>query len=292
MLKNAFIVALTVGLVGFGNISNGYEDATKKIVVICFDDGYYSVYKYAYPILKRYQVPMTLAVITSYLSKSNQVRKYASEYQFMSQGEIKEMIEQLDIEVASHSVSHPDLTKLPHEKAISELRQSKAILDSLFKQETITFVYPYGAVNRKVIELTKRENYKLGRSVRWGQVNLWVDRYLLPVKEVRNTTTVDEVVRYINNNDITILLFHRLSRAPMVFTEWSVDKFNRLIDTLSANEKIEFLTLRDLYQKWWQEMMVRFIKDKGWLETDYLINDLFNKIDIDNTRTFNSSIIK
>jgi len=266
----------------------GIDNTKKKQVIISFDDGYYSVYKYAFPVLKEHKILMTLALITSYLEKSNIPRPYGNINMFMNRGEVQEMIDALDIEIASHSVNHPDLTKLSEEKIKYELNKSKQTLDSLFNQETVSFVYPYGAVNRKVVELTKAAGYKLGRSIRWGEPNLWVDRYLLPIKEVRNTTTIDEVIRHINNYQTTILLFHRLSPQPVVFTEWSNYKFEELINRLRADPNLEFLTLRDLYVKWWQEIMIKYVKEKGWLANQIL----FDKIDIDKTRTFNSSIIK
>lgn len=268
------------------NESRRADNNQKRQVIISFDDGYYSVYKYAYPVLKKYQVPITLALITSYLDKSNTVRPYASANLFMNRGEVQEMVDSIDIEVASHSVNHPDLTKLSDDGVKYELNKSKRTLDSLFNQETITFVYPYGAVNRRIVDLTRTSGYKLGRSIRWGVPNLWVDRYLLPIKEVRSSTSIDEVVSHIKNFRTTILLFHRLTPQPSVFTEWGSGQFNDLLTRLSVDENIEFLTLRDLYLKWWQDIMLKHVKDKGWL--NYPI--LFEKIDIDKTGTFNSSV--
>lgn len=257
-------------------------------VIISFDDGYYSVYKYAYPVFKKYQIPMTLALITSYLEKSNTPRPYGNINMFLNRGEVQEMIDSLNIEVASHSVNHPDLTKLSEDKIKYELSKSKQTLDSLFNLETVSFVYPYGAVNRKVVELTKAAGYKLGRSIRWGEPNLWVDRYLLPIKEVRNTTTVEEILKHVRYYSTTILLFHRLAPQPVVFTEWSSGKFAELIKRLNADDGIEFVTMRELYLKWWQEIMTKYVKEKGWF--DYTIS--VDKIDIDQTRTFYPGIFK
>jgi peptidoglycan/xylan/chitin deacetylase (PgdA/CDA1 family) len=291
--KSSFIVfniGLRIVLLSMLVLSSalGAGNSKKHQVIISFDDGYYSVYKYAFPVLKRHQVPITLGLITSYLEKSNTPRPYGNINMFMNRGEVQEMIDSLDIEIASHSVNHPDLTKLSEDKIKYELGKSKQTLDSLFNQETISFVYPYGAVNRKVVELTKAAGYKLGRSIRWGELNLWVDRYRLPIKEVRNSTTIDEIVRHIKNFKATVLLFHRLTPQPSVFTEYSSDKFSELINRLSVDKNIEFLTLQDLYLKWWQEIMTKYLSEKGWLANQIL----FDKIDVDQTRTFNSSIIK
>ena len=253
----------------------------RKQVIICFDDGYYSVYKYAYPILKQYHIPITFALITSYLD-NGAARPYGSGYLYMNRNEVKEMVDSLNIEIAGHSVTHRDLTKLSTEEARYEILDSKKVLDSIFNQETITFVYPYGAVNHHIVDLTKAAGYKLGRSIRWGEVNLWVDRYLLPIKEIRMSTPIEEILTHIRYHKTTVLLLHRIVPNPSYFTEWSVNEFNGLIQALKSNPDIEFFTLKDLYQKWWQNIMEKYLQEKGWLNNSVL----FQKIDVDQTRTF------
>lgn len=276
-----FVIAIILAV----NSVLGVNNNSKKQVIIAFDDGYYSVYKYAYPILKKYQVPITFALITSYLGRGK-TRPYASSYSYININEVKEMVDCLNVEIASHSVTHRDLTKISSQDAKFELEYSKKILDSLFNQETVTFVYPYGAVNHHIAELTKSAGYKLGRSIRWGEPNLWVDRYLIPIKEIRMSTSVQEVLNHLKYHKTTVLLFHRIMPNPAYFTEWGVNKFSSLIEILKADPDIEFLTLKDLYQEWWQDIMSKHLLKKGWL------NDpaLFQKIDVDQTRTRYPSI--
>ncbi|MEO0082970.1 MAG: polysaccharide deacetylase family protein [candidate division WOR-3 bacterium] len=257
-----------------------------KYVIISFDDGFYSVYKYAYPILKHYRIPITCGLVTSYIT--NNAPKERSEYSFMSVNEIQELIDSLNIEIASHSVNHYDLTKLPVEQVKYELIRSKRILDSVFNQNVITFIYPYGKTNPQIVELTKLAGYKLARSTKWGEPNLWVDRYLIPIKEIRTTTTIDEIIRHINNHRVTVLLFHRLSTKPRYFTEYPPKQFAELIKLLSGDNRIKFLTLKELYNQWWCDFIKKYLHHKGWL-TEYN-SYLFQKIDIDQTRTMYPSI--
>ena len=42
------------------------ESPGKKIVHFTFDDGYFDNYKYAYPVLKKYNVPVTIYITTSF----------------------------------------------------------------------------------------------------------------------------------------------------------------------------------------------------------------------------------
>lgn len=279
-MKSPQILVITIVLAV--NFIFGVNNNSKKQVIIAFDDGYYSVYKYAYPILKKYQVPITFALITSYLDQGK-ARQYGSAYSYINTNEVKEMIDSLNIEIASHSVSHRDLTKISSEDAKFELEYSKKTLDSLFDQETITFVYPYGAVNHHIIELTKSAGYKLGRSIRWGEPNLWVDRYALPIKEIRMSTSVQEVLNHLRYHKTTVLLLHRIVPKPVYFTEWAVNDFTSLIQALKSDPNIALITLKDLYQNWWQDIMSKYLIKKGWLNDPVL----FQKVDIDQTRAFN-----
>jgi peptidoglycan/xylan/chitin deacetylase (PgdA/CDA1 family) len=197
----------------------------------------------------------------------------------MRKEDIQELVDSLNIEIASHSVNHPDLTKLNDQQVKYELSTSKKTLDSLFNQETITFVYPYGAANRRIVELTKSAGYKLGRSIRWGEPNLWVDRYLIGIKEVRSSTSIVEIVRHISFHKVTVLLFHRLAAQPTVFTEFSKDQFANLIELLASDEEIRFVTLKDLYQQWWQDIMRKYLIRKGWFYPAPFDNTQGDKLD-------------
>jgi peptidoglycan/xylan/chitin deacetylase (PgdA/CDA1 family) len=281
-LKNVLLVFIVLFTYAFA-----YNNQHKQ-VIICFDDGYYSVYKYAFPVLNRYKIPITFALISASLENGNTPREYASGYSFMNRGEIKEMIDSLGIEIASHSVTHRDMTKLSTEEIKYELSKSKRVLDSIFGQEVITFVYPYGAVNSRIVELTKATDYKLGRSIRWGEPNLWVDRYLIPIKEVRMSTSVAEVISHIKYHKTTVLLFHRIAPHPSYFTEWGDDQFKELISILKSDENIDFITLKELYREWWQDITAKYLAKKGWLPERNPI--LFQKVDVDQTRAFNTSV--
>ncbi|MCX7785484.1 MAG: polysaccharide deacetylase family protein [candidate division WOR-3 bacterium] len=273
ILINLLIVSL---LISKDNFSENLRTA-KKQVVVCFDDGFYGVYKYAFPVLKHYKVPFVIGLIASYI-KPGTPRQNASAYSYLNQGEIKQMLNQSDVEIASHSVHHLDLGKITPERAKYEIAESKVFLESLFNQEVNTFIYPYGSTNSYIISLVKNSGYKLARSCRWGEVNLWTDRYLIPIKEVRMSTTITEIIDHIKNNSITVLVFHRITPNPMVFTDFGLSKFNQLVSMLASSPTVQFVTFKELYQQWWQEITMRYIVQKDWY---YKPKDLFQTIELD-----------
>ncbi|MDD5717686.1 MAG: polysaccharide deacetylase family protein, partial [Sulfuricurvum sp.] len=67
----------------------------KKAVLMTFDDGYQSVYTNAYPIIKKYKIPVVIALVGSWMQANETVdfdgHKIPRE-KFLSQKEIKEML--------------------------------------------------------------------------------------------------------------------------------------------------------------------------------------------------------
>jgi peptidoglycan/xylan/chitin deacetylase (PgdA/CDA1 family) len=144
-----------------------YETAIpSKSVIITLDDGYRSIYDFAYPLLKRYGYTATLFVYTDFIEASsnaltwNQLRK----------------LKAAGFEIGSHSLSHADLTKkLPSEddqtfrnRITMELINSKTIIDRELKQDTQFFAYPYGNYNQKILDLFPKAGYILGLTIRTG----------------------------------------------------------------------------------------------------------------------------
>src|SRR5699024_2205206 len=67
----------------------------------------------------------------------------------------KELIES-GHEILSHSHSHTDLTKLTGEAIDHEMRESRGIIEHAFNVEVNHLVYPYGGVNKEVVEKAKQ----------------------------------------------------------------------------------------------------------------------------------------
>jgi peptidoglycan/xylan/chitin deacetylase (PgdA/CDA1 family) len=57
--------------------------------------------------------------------------------------EVRELLESGAI-AGSHTCSHPTLSKIPIENAVTEIRESKQIIERHTRQEVLHFAYPYG----------------------------------------------------------------------------------------------------------------------------------------------------
>ncbi|MEO0102457.1 MAG: polysaccharide deacetylase family protein [candidate division WOR-3 bacterium] len=219
-------------------------------VAINFDDGYYAVYKYAYPILKQEKIPFTIGIITKTLSWS---RRNFSPYSYLTIPEIKEMLA-AGCEIASHSRTHRHLTKLDSATLWEEVYHSKKELESIFQKEVKIFIYPYGRYDQDVLPFLSLSGYLLGRSVGWGEVNFF-SPYRLPAREVRRGTKAEEILQYVKRHRFTILFFHRIVPEAKYFTDYSVRDFQNLISLLKRQLDIKFLTLEAVSQKWWREKL-------------------------------------
>lgn len=77
-----------------------------KAVLMTFDDGYESVYTNAYPIIKKYKIPVVVALVGNWLEakeKANFNGHMIAREKFLSQKQLKEMVRSGLVEIASHT---------------------------------------------------------------------------------------------------------------------------------------------------------------------------------------------
>jgi peptidoglycan/xylan/chitin deacetylase (PgdA/CDA1 family) len=138
----------------------------QKSILITMDDGYRSVYKIAYPILKKYGFTATLFIYTNFVGVSKMA---------ITWDQLKEM--KVDgFTIGSHSISHSDLTlQMDGETdtdVIARIKQelfgSKNIIDKKLGQNTNILAYPYGKYNQRCVQIARKAGYKLAMSVERG----------------------------------------------------------------------------------------------------------------------------
>lgn len=141
----------------------------KKVVALTFDDGYASFYTKAVPLLRRYGFVATVCVITDQIGKKNHV----------TWKQLEELVA-LGFEVASHTKSHPDLTRLGRKALVAEVAESKRILEKRLKVPVRFFCYPAGRYNTIVIKAARDAGYIGALTTRSGLVFPGSDSYQWP----------------------------------------------------------------------------------------------------------------
>lgn len=155
---------------------------SKDSVVITFDDGTDDNYHYAFPILKKFNMPATIFMTGHYIGTRG----------MLTGAQIKEMAGH-QITIGAHSMSHCRLSRLSKDEAREEIVQSKDILEELLKRPANYLAYPYGTendFNSTTMEVAKEAGLRCAfstikhkdifRSSRFALPRLGMANYTLP----------------------------------------------------------------------------------------------------------------
>ncbi len=136
------------------------KSVPQKPILITFDDGYIDNYQAAWPILRENDFRATFFIITSSVGSG-----------MMSWEQIHELADQGN-SIASHTVTHPDLSTLSSKQLETELAQSKKDLESNIGKSVDALCFPSGSYNDKTLEIMLHLGYKLGFTTKSGKVHL------------------------------------------------------------------------------------------------------------------------
>lgn len=119
-----------------------------KPVVISFDDGYRSVVEAALPVLRKHSWPGVLNLTVRNLRVSGGLTQF----------DVRTLLTN-GWELASHSVTHPDLTGLDDRSLAREVAGSRTRLRSRFGVAVDFFCYPSGSYDERVIRAVRSAGY-------------------------------------------------------------------------------------------------------------------------------------
>lgn len=236
------VVPIAIGLIlGIPSLSQVPEDCLpSSMVTFTFDDGYFSTYEKAFPILEKYSYPATVFVISSAIGEPG----------YMT---IEQILKLADSgwEIGSHTVSHPDLTKLSDEQLKHELFDSKQYLESL-GLTVRNFSSPHGRYDERVVEMISR--YYDSHRTSWPAelnnlpLNNPEDRYYLKSVSVEDKTTVEEVKRWVTKakeeEKWLILLFHRINEVGEY--NWSSGEFEEVVKFV-YEQSFEGISMKEIW---------------------------------------------
>ena len=164
------------------NIIEKKREFPKKAVMLTFDDGHIDHYQNAFRILKKHNAKGVFFIISG---------KPDNDHLYANWDQIKEMSDQGQ-EIASHTISHLDLRNLSSEKIKQELEISKQVIEEKIGKPVISFCYPAGKYNQKVLEIVK-ENYLFARTTQAGKYFSIQKRHEIPTVRMFPETSVSSL---------------------------------------------------------------------------------------------------
>ncbi len=122
-----------------------------KPVVITFDDGYRDNLTNALPIMEKYDMKATVFVIPHDVGTQD----------YLDWDEIREM-QMRGTEIQSHTMNHVALPDISFEQCLSEVVESKAVIETQIGGSVGFLSYPFGKYNSEVVQALQEAGYRGG----------------------------------------------------------------------------------------------------------------------------------
>ncbi|MEG2645755.1 MAG: polysaccharide deacetylase family protein [Clostridia bacterium] len=165
-----------------------------KPVALTFDDCFVYFYNNAFPLFRKYKQKATLNIIYNYINGEN----------YLTEAQIKEMIDSGFISIESHTLTHADLVMSNADKRRSEILSSKEKIENKFAINLTTMCYPYGKYNQDIINITK-EKYKYGLAMSGGMYySNKHDLYNIPRIYANRSMPLTTYISYLKKSDVSI----------------------------------------------------------------------------------------
>ncbi|MDB5194032.1 MAG: polysaccharide deacetylase [Parcubacteria group bacterium] len=140
-------------------LASGATTTPSKPVVLTFDDGWRNQYKYAFPLLKKYGDTATFYIYT------NPIVHNLPHY--LTWDMVREM-DASGMTIASHTLTHPYLSKLTPEELRKEIQGSKILIEENLGKPVKHFASPFGYTNAEIQGIVKDAGYETARTTYKG----------------------------------------------------------------------------------------------------------------------------
>lgn len=126
-------------------------------LVLTFDDGYRSVYTEGLPVLQEYGMTATVFVTVGEPGEASARDRLPSLFgrEMLAWDEIREM-SRAGIAIGAHSLTHPDISRLPADRLEAEVCHSRTIIEERLGSAVPGFAYPYGRYDQRSYALVRR----------------------------------------------------------------------------------------------------------------------------------------
>lgn len=239
-MKNTIALLFTLSLVFYGNSQILKKQIPDKLVVLTFDDAPASQYSVVAPMLKEFGFGATFFVCEF-------PPNYKDSTLYMNWRQIK-ALDDMGFEVANHTKTHANVTKLSQAQFNAELAYIEDKCDSLGISKPLNFAYPGYGLNPKVLEFLHNKEYIFARAGGSRAYDPLTDHpYLLPswATNADNKTEIFAAFDKAKNGKIVVLTLHGVPDLEHPWVNTPPELLNEYLQYLSKHE-FKVISLRDL----------------------------------------------
>jgi peptidoglycan/xylan/chitin deacetylase (PgdA/CDA1 family) len=222
------------------------KDMPEKSVIITIDDGYQSVYEYAYPLLKKYGYSAVVYLYSVFFPGGKNA---------LSTEDVKIMMAD-GFEFGSHSYTHPYLTQRKNhpddQEYLKMLRHeiidSKKYLEKKTGVKVETLAYPYGLYSGVITEIIKEAGYKAAFSVVPSYNTADTDRYMLKRTMLYSSDKAEKLIKILEKKPLKLSEMSPadgeiIAETPLKVTAMLVE--DSLLNTATIKFKMGNVELKD-----------------------------------------------
>ena len=160
------------------------ERIPNKTIAITFDDGLENNYRYAFPVLKKLDIPATIFICPGLVGKGG----------YLTWSHVVEMSESGVISIGSHTMAHAYLPGSTEQKLDIEISDSKRAIESHIRKEIYSFSYPLGGFNDYVRDKVRDAGYRIAVATNPGKD--YPDHDEFAMKRLRISRTSDSLLTF------------------------------------------------------------------------------------------------
>jgi len=145
------------------------REGLRNYLVLTFDDGYTDFFEHAVPVLETHEFKATVFVVTGKVGRESDWNYSSQPHLTLSLSDLQDL-RRMGYSIGSHSMSHALLSRLAMSDLETELRASRAFLESELGMSRFFFAYPYGTFGDRERQAVVRAGYECacGLGGFWG----------------------------------------------------------------------------------------------------------------------------
>ncbi|MBT3251811.1 MAG: polysaccharide deacetylase family protein [Candidatus Marinimicrobia bacterium] len=168
-------------------------------LTVTIDDGYKSLNTVVLPIIKKYEIPVSIYIPAGYTGSHN---VWDTEIGYplidiLNWSELREMSNEQLVTVGSHGINHISHGHLENDDDYNEIYKSKQLIEENLESEVRYYSYPYGQlrdIGQHTVRNLKKAGYKAALSTIWSKRNSQNNIYRLNRLEILGTDTLDQFI--------------------------------------------------------------------------------------------------